>query len=153
MKPIIFYRQSQFFIRLQCFRYLSDFCWIDAVASHNSTKRLEPGSKVINYVVAKIINWWKVLFLRFAEAAVWRCPVKKVFLEILESSQEKTCARISLLIKLQTWGKKILWHRYFPVNIAKFLRAHFYRTPLVAASVESLIVLTYLKSFFIEDFS
>ena len=31
--------------------------------------------------------------------------------------------------------KKILWHRCFPVNFAKFLRAlFFYRTPPVAAS-------------------
>ena len=27
------------------------------------------------------------------------CSVKKVFLEILQNSQEKTCARVSLLIK------------------------------------------------------
>ena len=28
-----------------------------------------------------------------------------------------------------TLFKKILWHRYFPVNFAKFLRTPFYRTP------------------------
>ena len=30
--------------------------------------------------------------------------------------------------------KKRLWQRYFPVNLAEFLRIPFYRTPLVAAS-------------------
>ena len=30
-----------------------------------------------------------------------RCSVKKVFLEISQNSQEKVCARISFLIKLQ----------------------------------------------------
>ena len=31
-----------------------------------------------------------------------RCSVKNV--EISQNSQEKTCARVSLLIKLQAWG-------------------------------------------------
>ena len=31
-----------------------------------------------------------------------RCSVKKVFLKILQNSQENTCARVSFLIKLQT---------------------------------------------------
>ena len=42
----------------------------------------------------------KVLQLQ-SEAVVQRCSVKKVFLEILENSQEITCARVSFLIKLQ----------------------------------------------------
>ena len=36
-----------------------------------------------------------------SEAIVWRGYVKKVFLEILQNSQENTCARDSFLIKLQ----------------------------------------------------
>ena len=54
---------------------------------------------------------------------------KKVFLDILQNSQENSCARVSFLIKLQTRPatllKKRLWHRCFPVNFAKFLRAPF----------------------------
>ena len=38
------------------------------------------------------------------EAVVQKCSVKKVFLETLQNSQENTCARVSFLIKLQTWG-------------------------------------------------
>ena len=34
-----------------------------------------------------------------------RCSVKKVFLEILQNSQENTCARASILIKLQAFIK------------------------------------------------
>ena len=30
-----------------------------------------------------------------AEAVVWRCSVKKRFLEISQNSQENTCARVS----------------------------------------------------------
>ena len=65
------------------------------------------------------------------EAVVWRCSVKKMFLEILQNSQENTRARVSFLIKLQarprpaTLLKKKLWHRCFPVNFAKFLRTTF----------------------------
>ena len=35
------------------------------------------------------------------EAVVQRCSVKKVFLKILQNSQEKTCAKVYFLIKLQ----------------------------------------------------
>ena len=55
-----------------------------------------------------------------------RYSVKKMFLKISQNSQENTCARVSLLMKLQSWPatslKKRLWHRRFPVNFEKFLR-------------------------------
>ena len=35
------------------------------------------------------------------KAVAWTCSVKKVFLQISENSQEKTCARVSFLIKLE----------------------------------------------------
>ena len=36
------------------------------------------------------------------------CSVKKVFLEISQSSQENTCARVSILIKLQSKACKFV---------------------------------------------
>ena len=54
-----------------------------------------------------------------SEAVVWRCSVKKVFLEISQNSQENTCARVSFILKER------LWHKCFPVNFAKFLRTRF----------------------------
>ena len=48
--------------------------------------------------------------------------LKKVFLEISQNLQENICARVSFLATLL---KKRLWHRCFPVNIAKFLRPPF----------------------------
>ena len=69
------------------------------------------------------------------EEGIQRCSVKKVFLKTLQKSREIPCARspISFLIKLQL--KKRLWHRRFPVNIAKFSRLPFFnRTLPVAAS-------------------
>ena len=63
------------------------------------------------------------------DAVVQRCFVKKVFLKIPQNSQEKTCAGVTLLIKLQASGLQ-LYHkrdsgtgvflRCFPVNFVKF---------------------------------
>ena len=41
------------------------------------------------------------------EAIIQRCTVKKVFLEILQISQENTCARVSFLINLQASGLQL----------------------------------------------
>ena len=43
----------------------------------------------------------KPLLNKKKEAAVQRCSVKNVFLEISQNSQENTCARVSFLINLQ----------------------------------------------------
>ena len=95
------------------------------------------------------IIWKKMassIFIIMWEAAVQRCFVKKVFLEISQSSQENTYSRVSFLIPLQAslstplktkesiWSKerpkallkKRLWHRCFPVNFVKLLRTPFY---------------------------
>ena len=63
----------------------------------------------------------KILFLHKIEADVQRCSVKKVFLKILQNSQENIRARIFILINTALL-KKRLWHRCFLVNFAKFLR-------------------------------
>ena len=73
-----------------------------------------------------------------AEAAVRKCSseavaqsfsVKKVFLEILQNSQEITCAGFSLLIKLQVKvGSFILKKtlaQVLPVHFAEFRRTPF----------------------------
>ena len=72
------------------------------------------------------------------EVIVRRCSLEKMFLEILQNSQETTCTRVPFLIKLQacarvsfltklpaTLLKKRLWHGCFPVNFAKYLRTPF----------------------------
>ena len=43
----------------------------------------------------------------YLEAVAQTCSVKKVFLEISENSQENTCARVSILIKLQASGLQL----------------------------------------------
>ena len=68
-----------------------------------------------------------------------RCSKKKVFLKILQNSQENTCARVSFSEKLADRGpatvlKKRLWHKSFPVNFVKFLRTSFLNTTSGVAS-------------------
>ena len=77
------------------------------------------------------------------EAVVWRCSVTKVFLKILQNSQENTCIRVFLPAAwgLQLYWKR-LWHRYFPVNFVKFLR-----TPISAEHLWWLLLILYLSKF------
>ena len=42
------------------------------------------------------------------EAVVQRCSLRKVFLENSQNSKDNTCARVSFLIKLQTWACKFV---------------------------------------------
>ena len=68
------------------------------------------------------------------EAVAQTCSVRKVFLEISQNSRENTCARVSILIKLQAWPKKTFLnrssHRRCSVrkgvlrNVAKFTGKH-----------------------------
>ena len=57
---------------------------------------------------------------------------KKLFLEILQNSQEITCARVSFLI-----------HRCFPGNFAKFLRTPFFIGQLWLLLLLKTTVLTF----------
>ena len=60
-----------------------------------------------------------------------RWSIKKGVLKNFAKFTGKTCATVSFLIKLQALSlqlfKKRLWHRCFPVNIAKFSRAPFFQ--------------------------
>ena len=46
---------------------------------------------------------------KFIEAVAQRCSVRKMFLEILQDSQENTCARVSFLVKLQAYRPATLF--------------------------------------------
>ena len=73
------------------------------------------------------------------EAVAQRCSVKKVFLEILQNSQENTCARVSFLIKLQATLLKEALAQEFSCEFCEISKnANFYRTASVAASVAKL---------------
>ena len=68
--------------------------------------------------------FWRLL-LKISEAVTWRFPVKNLFLEISQNSQEKETI------------KKRVQHRCFPVKFAKFLR-----TPTLKNICERLLVKT-----------
>ena len=79
------------------------------------------------------------------KAVTQRCSVKKVFLEISQNSQENTCARVSLLINLQAevcnFIKKDTLALVFSSEFCKISKnTLYYKTPLVAASVNILLV-------------
>ena len=63
-----------------------------------------------------------------------RCSVRKDVLSNFAKFTGNTCARVSILLKLQVWPATLLkwrlWRRCFPVNFAKFLRTPFFRTHL-----------------------
>ena len=72
------------------------------------------------------------------EAVAQKCSVKKVFLEISQSSQENTFARVSFLIKLQACNfiKKETLAQVFSCELCEISKNTFScRTRLVAASV------------------
>ena len=63
-----------------------------------------------------------VLESLFTEVATRGVLQKKVFLKILQISQENTCVRVFLIKCVKNFVKKRLQHRCFPVKFAEFLR-------------------------------
>ena len=53
------------------------------------------------------------------EAVAQTCSVKKVFLEISQNSQENTCVKVSLLIKLP--GLATVFQLYYKETLAQVL--------------------------------
>ena len=75
------------------------------------------------------------------EAVAQTCSVGKVFLEILQNSQENTCARVSISLKLQAnFIKTETLAPVFSCEFSKISKNTFsYRTPQVAASVSFVL--------------
>ena len=69
-----------------------------------------------------------LLILLQSEAVVWWCSTKKVFVRILQNSQEKSCTRVYFLKKLQTYKKRDSGTCF--VNSTKFLITPFLKNPL-----------------------
>ena len=75
----------------------------------------------VSYVICRVVNIFQTIAYSFVdirhfyfhrirlkqmiEAVAQTCSVKMVFLEILQNSQGKSCARVSFLIKLQPFNK------------------------------------------------
>ena len=71
-----------------------------------------------------------IMRVEHTEAVILRCSVKKVFLEISQNLQEKTCARVSFLgLRPATLLKQRLWHRcfsceYYEISKNTFFKEH-----------------------------
>ena len=89
-------------------------------------------------VLQNSCSWGPVAkFKEKTDAATRGVLYKKVFLKILQNSQENTCTSLFFHkvagLRPTTLSKKRLWHGCFTVNFVKFLRTPFlHRTPLVA---------------------
>ena len=70
----------------------------------------------------------------FSRSSHRRCSIKKAVLKNFATFTRKHL-RWSLFLKTCNFIKKETWTQVFPVNIAKFLRTLFCRTPPVAVSV------------------
>ena len=62
----------------------------------------------------------------FSQAVVFRFSVEKVFLEFSQNSQENTCARVSFLIKLQSYFKKDTLTQVFSCEFCEISRKAFF---------------------------
>ena len=80
------------------------------------------------YQKVAVQDIFQVVYNKIAEAVARRCSVKRAFLGILQNSLEKTCARVSFLIKLQTLVQML---SYEFCEISK--NAFSYKTPPVAS--------------------
>ena len=67
---------------------------------------------------------------------------KKAFVEILQNSQENTCASVPAALL-----KKRFWHRFFSMNFAKFLRTPFFIEHLWWLLLEYLLSLDFFIHF------
>ena len=77
-----------------------------------------------------VIILQRMYCLQSSKAFVWSCSAKRVFLNVSQNSHESTCFKSLILNKVSglrpaTLLKKRVWHSYFPINFAKFLRTPF----------------------------
>ena len=83
--------------------------------------------------------------LKLLNTVTWRCSVKKMFLKISQNSLKNTCARVSLLIKLQASAcifflkKSDSGTGVFLWILQNFQDYLFYRTTVIAASGQCLL--------------
>ena len=98
---------------------------------------------ILLYELDKIVKLWKT-----HTRSCGTCSVRKVFLEILQNSQENTCARVSFLIKLQAIKIETLAQMLSCKLSGIFKNTFFYRTPLddCFSNVETLTKCSRMES-------
>ena len=66
--------------------------------------RKEPFSDIGKGTFLKFLNWWadlRIVFFLNSDSIARRCSIKKVFINILQNSQENNFSTVSFLICLQ----------------------------------------------------
>ena len=113
--------------------------------SSSRKMKLSMSSLYTHLMILKIYVIMKLsIFLNTdTESILQRCSVKKVFLEILQNSQQNTCARVSFLITLQAevcnFIKKETLAQVFSCEFCKISKTTFsHRTPPMAASADNI---------------
>ena len=71
------------------------------------------------------------ILLRYSEAVVRKCSVKRLFLNILQNSEENTCARVSFYEKLQVdYCRKEVAAHVFSYKIYEIFKNIFFKEHL-----------------------
>ena len=65
---------------------------------------------------------------------------KKVFLEILQNSQENTCARVSFLIELQPWDLQLCQKRDSGTGVFLWILWNFLKAPFLQNTSGQLLL-------------
>ena len=109
-----------------------------------------------------LLNYLTDTLERAQEAATRNVTQEKLFLEILQNLQEKTCARASFLIRLQpktcnfirpaTVLKKKLWRSCFSCEFCEISKNNFFTEQLWAAVFGIPIILCSFMETFIDVF-
>ena len=97
--------------------------------------------------------WCLSMMIICSKAVYRRCSIKKVFLEISQNPKESNCDRAFFFdnvmgLRAATLVKERLWHKSFPVNFVKFLKAPFLTEHLwwlLLYALQSLFFIMYMQ--------
>ena len=117
-------------------------------------------SNRVTFVVPKMKYFFKKNMRIWYRRSHWRYSIKKIFWKISQNSQENTCARVSLLIKLQASGlfscksceiyKNIFFkeHLWATNSIRYFVLLHFLGLACFAQLNSKSISINFLMEYF-----
>ena len=100
---LAFHQVKPHSIQISTALYILHMSCLVVEMSFSKSSCFKVNSEIYGFHFHKKLDFWSILsFLRIdpKEVVAQRCSVKRVFLKISQKSQENTCARVSLLIKL-----------------------------------------------------
>ena len=107
----------------ECFVCSSSCLWSQLVLAKNNINTF--GHRKTTFENGEKEFWLSFVSRYYTHRKQRRCSIKKLFLKMLQSSQQNTCVRVFFSIKLHaipaTLLKRRLMVQVFPINLAKFL--------------------------------